>query len=118
MDINPAEYIPSEEELEEIEFEDKFERGEAKIQDMPIKLYFDNHQELYFDPCALDYIINTIKIKTIGEFVNRYFDILPQVLEQYPFLNQEDVIEHLNGTYDKIFEEVGEMVTIRIGQNN
>lgn len=118
MDIHPAEYIPTEEEQEIIDFEDKLEKGEAKLYDTPIKLYFENHPDLYFDPCALDYVINVAKVRTIGEFVERYHGILPDILNEYPFLNQPDVIEHHEDTYNWIVEDVVEPATIMLGGNN
>lgn len=117
MDIQPAEYIPTEEEQEIIDFEEKLERGQAKPFDTPIKMYFDNHSELYFDPCALDYIINVAKIKTIGELTEKYFNILPDILSEYPFLNQEDVLNHHEETINTIIEDVCEPETIMLGAN-
>lgn len=118
MDIEPAEYVPTEEEQEIIDFEKRLARGEAKPYDTPIKLYFDNNRELYFDFSALCYIINVAKVRTIGEFVERYHDILPDILNEYPFLNQPDVIEHHEDSYNWIVEDVVEPATIMLGGNN
>lgn len=115
MDIEPQEYIPTEEEQEISDFIDGYDKGEAKIEDTPIKLYFEDHSELYLDPCALDYIINDIKIKTIGEFVDKYSDILKAVLEKYPYLNQEDILDHMAETYSKIVDDTGKTLTLRTG---
>ena len=117
MDIHPAEYIPTAEEQEYIDFEEKFERGEVDRYETPIKLYFENHQDLYFDPCALDYVINVAKVKTIGEFIERYEDILPDILNEYPFLNQEDIIERLHDTFEFVVGDAGRLETIRLGPN-
>ena len=118
MDIKLEECEPSQEEIEVAEFIDKYEKGEAKVADTPIKLYFEDHSDLYFDPCALDCIINEIKIKTIGEFVDKYSDILVTILEKYPYLNQEDVLEHMDETYSKIVDDTGKMVTVMLGGNH
>ena len=118
MDIEPVEAILTPEQEEALDFEERFERGEARSGDAPIKYYLDAHPDFWFEPMALDYILNESGLRTIRDLIEQYADILPIIIEKYPHINQEDILERMRQTMCEIDGDICEYAVFHTGANN
>ena len=110
MDIELETVELTKEEKENIEIEEKIDKGELKPSDVPLRYYLEHHQDFYLSTTASNFILNELQIKTIGELVNKYEDVVrPKIIERFPFfneLNMEEIDQFIADAAGDVFEMV------------
>ena len=118
MDIIPIEAALTEEEQEVADFEEKLERGAVLRSAAPVRYYFDQHPEIFFDKDVLDYMIENFNVRTIGDLFEMYEDVLPQLIEVFPHIDNAEFRERMDQTLNQIHEDayMPDAITIHIGR--
>lgn len=109
VELNVAEL--SSEEQEEIDRIDKVENGSLPIKEMPVRYYFlNNHSN--FPSLVVDYILDKHKVKSIGEFMEAYYDEVDNLPNVFPEYQNEEIKRQLDNDASEIMAEILEAVDI------
>lgn len=99
------------EEQEELDRIIKVEDGVLPIKEMPVRYYFENNHP-HFPSLVVDYILDKHKVKTIGEFMEIFYDEVDNIPSIFPEYQDEGLKRQLDNDASEIMTEIFDAVEI------